>query len=226
MKVLIFGATGGVGLALSSQAISAGHTVTILARNPSKLPSTISTAATIIKADAVLDPAAVASAVKGQDAILVSLGGNSLLFRGYDCSKGTDNILAGIKSSSASDSSPPPRLIICSSMGASESAPFIPGFVKWMLKHPLADKDVQEAAVRAAAGVPHVIVRPTGLNDAEAKGPGSLAAVVGDKLPTSQISRKDVAAFMLAQLTSDEFLGKAVGISWKAGVNKGSAYTA
>jgi uncharacterized protein YbjT (DUF2867 family) len=220
MKVLIFGATGGVGLALSSQAIAAGHTVTILARNPTKLPTSISTSATVVKADAVLDPAAVASAVKGQDAILVSLGGNSLLFRGYDCSKGTDNILAAIKASEG----PPPRVLICSSMGASESAPFIPGFVRWMLKHPLADKDVQEAAVRAATGVPYVIIRPTGLNNEEAKGPGSLAAVVGGALPTSQISRKDVAAFMLAQLSSDEFLGKAVGVSWKAGVNKGSAY--
>ena len=216
MKVLIIGATGGVGLALSAQSIAAGHAVTILARNPAKLPAAIASAATVVKADAVLDAPLVAAAVKGQDAILVALGGNSLLWRGFDCSKGTDNIIAGIK---AAGGAAPPRLLICSSMGASESAPHIPGFVKWLLKHPLADKDVQEAAVRAAS-VPHIIIRPTGLNDGEAKGPGAVVAVVGAALPNNQIARKDVAAFMLAQLSSDEYLNKAVGISWAGGLKK------
>ena len=215
MKLLIIGATGGVGLALSSQAVAAGHAVTILARNPAKLPAAVAAAATVVKADAVLDAPLVHAAVKGQDAILVALGGNSLLWRGFDCSRGTDNILAGIKAAGGAA----PRLLVCSSMGASESAPRIPGFVKWILKHPLADKDVQEAAVRAA-GVPHVIVRPTGLNDGEAKGAEAVAAVVGAALPNNQIARKDVAAFMLAQLASDEYLNKAVGISWKGGLKK------
>ncbi len=210
MKLLIIGATGGVGLALCSQALAAGHAVTILARSPAKLPAATASAATVIKADA-LDAPAVAAAVQGQDAILVALGSRSLMFRQYDCSKGTDVLLGALKA--AGSGAPPPRLLVCSSMGASESAPWIPGFVRWLLKHPLADKDLQEAAVRAS-GLPHVIVRPTGLNDAAARGPAAVAAVVGGAVPHNQISRSDVAAFMLGQLASDEYLGKAVGISW------------
>ena len=82
------------------------------------------------------------------------------------------------------------------------------------MKHPLADKDVQEGDVRAS-GLPFVIVRPTGLNDSPARGAERLAFVEGGAVPHNQVSRADVANFLVQQLGNDAYLGKAVGLSWK-----------
>jgi uncharacterized protein YbjT (DUF2867 family) len=210
MKLLIFGATGGTGLALVSQALARGHSVTAFARTPAKLPGAAGGGgATVIKGD-VLDAAAVSAAVAAAapDAILVALGGAGLMARDFNCSRGTDHILAGVRAAGGA-----PRVVLCSSMGVAESAAHIPTFVRWLLKHPLADKAPQEAAVRAA-GLPFVIVRPTGLRDGPPRGPAALAARVGERLPTSAVARADVAAFMLDALASDEWLGQTVGLSW------------
>jgi uncharacterized protein YbjT (DUF2867 family) len=40
MNLAIFGATGGTGRHLVDQALAAGHTVTVLVRNPATLPAT------------------------------------------------------------------------------------------------------------------------------------------------------------------------------------------
>ena len=210
MKVLLLGATGGTGLHAAEAALAAGHTLTVVLRNPKKLPESIAArCASIIRADAT-NPASMASAVTGQEAILIVLGSQGLFSRQYDCSKGTANIIKAL----ASAPEPKPRLVVCSSMGASESRAWLPGFVLWMLKHPLADKDDQERDVRAS-GLPFVIVRPTGLNDGKARGPDAVVRVVGGPLPHNQIARADVGAFLVAALASDEYLGKAVGISWR-----------
>ena len=39
------------------------------------------------------------------------------------------------------------KMVVVSSMGAGSSSKFVKGFVKWMLKYPLADKTVQETLV-------------------------------------------------------------------------------
>jgi uncharacterized protein YbjT (DUF2867 family) len=39
MKIIVFGSTGGTGLATLAALVAAGHQVTAFARDPSKLPS-------------------------------------------------------------------------------------------------------------------------------------------------------------------------------------------
>lgn len=83
MRLTIFAATGGVGRHLVTQAIAtgngtatgngiaAGHDVTAVARNPRDLPPGIR----VVTADlSDPDPAALADAVKGADAVLSGLG--------------------------------------------------------------------------------------------------------------------------------------------------------
>ena len=217
MHVLIFGPTGGVGKALVTLALSRGMKVTAFARKPEKVPS----GADVIVGDA-LDERAVANAItiSSPDAVLISLGSSGIMSRDFNCSKGTANIYLGLRAAKdamrARGGAPKsPRVVVCSSMGVGDSAPFIPGFVAWLLKHALADKEPQEATVRDG-GFPWVIVRPTGLRDAPPRGRAALAAIVGGKLPTSSISRTDVADFMLEALEKDDFLGKSVGLSWSA----------
>ena len=74
MKLTIFAATGGIGRHLVGQAIAAGHDVTAVARNPASLPAEVRA----VRADlATAQPAALATAVGGADAVLSALGPRS-----------------------------------------------------------------------------------------------------------------------------------------------------
>jgi putative NADH-flavin reductase len=75
MKLTIFAATGGIGRQVLEQAVTAGHQVTAVVRNPGKLPAG---AARVVRADlSAADPAALESAVEGADAVLSALGPRS-----------------------------------------------------------------------------------------------------------------------------------------------------
>ena len=67
MKLALIGPTGFVGSAVLTEALARGHHVTALSRNPAKLEARPNLS--IVAAD-VLDPAQVAEAVKGQDAVV------------------------------------------------------------------------------------------------------------------------------------------------------------
>ena len=75
-----------------------------------------------------------------------------------------------------------------------------------LLKRVFDAKEQQEQAIRASDRE-WIIVRPTWLND----GPGRGTYKVTTDLTAvpSRISRGDVAAFMVAQLTNDQYLRKA-----------------
>jgi hypothetical protein len=72
MKLTIFAATGGIGRQLVAQELHAGHDVTAVVRDPTKLPTT---AVRAVTADLNTPAhAALASAVDGADAVLSGLG--------------------------------------------------------------------------------------------------------------------------------------------------------
>jgi putative NADH-flavin reductase len=72
MKLTVIAATGGIGRQLLEQAVAAGHDVTAVVRNPSKLAAT---SVRVITADlAAPDPEALRPAVEGADAVLSGLG--------------------------------------------------------------------------------------------------------------------------------------------------------
>jgi uncharacterized protein YbjT (DUF2867 family) len=81
-----------------------------------------------------------------------------------------------------------------------------------LLRKVYADKDRQEAIVRSSA-TDWVLVRPTVLNDKPARGSvralTDLAGVHG-----GTIARADVAKFVVAQVTGDEWLRRAPLITW------------
>jgi putative NADH-flavin reductase len=74
MKLTLLGVTGTVGSALLAQSLASGHEVVALVRNPAKLQSDHDHLR-VIEGDAI-DPAAVAAAVDGSDAVLSALGGS------------------------------------------------------------------------------------------------------------------------------------------------------
>jgi putative NADH-flavin reductase len=72
MKILIIGATGGTGKAIVEQALSQGHAVTVLARNPTKI--TIKHEQLVVVKGNVLDYDSVDHAVHGHDVVVSALG--------------------------------------------------------------------------------------------------------------------------------------------------------
>jgi uncharacterized protein YbjT (DUF2867 family) len=103
-----------------------------------------------------------------------------------------------------------PTVVLCSSFGVGDSALHTPWFVRWLLKYPLADKLIQEDAIRSA-GVPATIVRPMGLTDSPLA--ERIVATSSGPVETSRIGRADVAKFMVDSLSSAANIGKVFGLS-------------
>ena len=210
MRILIVGSTGGTGRQLVQQALERGHQVTAFARRPEKLAIQHENLR-VVRGD-VLEAASVGAAVKGQDAVLSALGHKRWLGPTRILSAGTANLLDAMAAHGVK------RLICETSLGVGDSfgrlglyytlfvIPVILPFYFW-------DKGRQEAVIRASAA-DWTIVRPGALNDRIKSGVAHHGRSVGSFLWTVRISRADVAAFMLDQLTDDTYLRASPGISW------------
>ncbi|MGN6094315.1 MAG: NAD(P)-dependent oxidoreductase, partial [Luteibacter jiangsuensis] len=74
MKIVLFGATGNIGQVILDEALSRGHEVTAVARDPSRIAAR--GGLRVVKGD-VNDPASLASALAGADAAIASLSGDT-----------------------------------------------------------------------------------------------------------------------------------------------------
>jgi nucleoside-diphosphate-sugar epimerase len=222
LRVAVLGATRGVGLSVVRQALSAGFEVVAVVRSTAKLQDSlgaggaqVDTARLAVEVADVRDAAAVKAALDKRgpfDAVLVALGGSGIMVRDDTCSVGTRNILSALVARQ-----PKTRLVVCSSVGTGDSTNDIPFFIRWMLKYALEDKAVQEEEVVSAGDkVDWCLVRPTGLNDKPPRGLDKVQVrLPGSALPSSQISRSDVAAFMIREVGPDaRWLGRKPAISW------------
>lgn len=72
MKIIIFGASGGVGQSVVKQAVENGFDVTAFARTPSKLEVAHENL-NVVQGDA-FNPAEVSAAIAGHDAVVSCLG--------------------------------------------------------------------------------------------------------------------------------------------------------
>ncbi|MCB9130131.1 MAG: SDR family oxidoreductase [Anaerolineales bacterium] len=206
MQIAVFGATGGTGQQVVQQALAAGHSVSALVRDPSRLAAQ-DERLTVVEGD-VLDRAKVDETVSGADAVIVSLG-NTSNNPDYIVSRGTEVIVDSMTAAGK-----PMRLIVVSSLGVGESRDQVPFAFKMLmntvLKKAMDDKERQEALVKAS-GFDWIIVRPGGLTNGPAT--GSYKAGVDVKLTAGQVSRADVAAFVLLQLDDDTYLHQAPAIT-------------
>ena len=208
MKVLIFGATGATGQCLMKQALVFGHEVTAFARNPSAIASPGDERLSVVRGD-VLEPDSINAAMVGQEAVLCALGVKSFSATTV-LSTGTKNIVAAMEKSGT-------RRIVCeSSLGVGDSknqTGFIFGkiIVPLVFKNLFEDKDRQEGELRQS-NLDWVIVRPARLTNDPQK--GGYRVVTDNGKVGIKISRADVAAFMLEQLTNDQYLKKTVAIGY------------
>jgi len=208
-RVLVIGATGGTGRELVQQALAQGHQVTAFVRDPAKLR--VAHANLRVAKGDVLDYATVESAMRGQDAVLSALGHRRFFYPNTIQSEGMRNILGAMKTCNV------PRLICQTALGIGSSVgrlglphtffigPLILPFYFW-------DKLRQEELIMASDR-DWIIVRAGLLKNGPACGTYRHGPEAGNYFWPLAISRADVAAFMLKQLTDDTFLGLAPGIS-------------
>ncbi len=209
MKLLIFGATGGTGQELVKQALVQGHVVTAFVRTPAKL--TLQHPKLRTAQGDILNAAAIEKVMEEQEVVLSALGGKTTK-PNTTMSDGTKNIIDAMKKFGVK------RFICETAWGVGDSRPYSGFFygkiiIPLFLKNPYADKDVQERYIRES-DLEWVIVRPTGLTNGARTGQYHVVTDYSSANIKGTISRADVAAFMLKQLSDNTYLRKTVGISY------------
>lgn len=198
MRLLILGSTGATGRTLLDQALAAGHEVTVLVRHASRL--TIAHPHLAVAVGDATDSKALGHVMRDKDAVLSAVGaGNSL--RSEIASRAMAALIPAMRSQSLK------RVIFLSSFGVGDSfeqASLLQRLAyRTMLRQIFADKAKADAMLRAS-GLDWTLVYPTLLTNGARSGTyrmGERLAMKG----MAKISRADVAAFMLAQLGTDEW---------------------
>lgn len=206
MKIAIFGATGKTGIEVVKQALDQGHQVTVMVRDASRLPS-FSKEVTIITGDfSNLD--AVKTTVRGQDAVVCTLGSNELYKNSGFRAFATDKIIAAMKDGGTT------RLVVMSSMGIGESWHGLPLFTKALFKLVMpaarADHEAQEKVVKESQ-LDWTIIRPSGLTNVPNVSTYDFGKDIKPK--TSRISRANVADLILKVIDSNAHVHESLTIS-------------
>ncbi|MFO0595028.1 MAG: SDR family oxidoreductase [Myxococcaceae bacterium] len=196
MKVLVIGATGGTGKHLVRKLLEQGHEVTAFARNPADV-ATKHERLRVVKGDA-RDLATVEAAVAGQDAVLNAFGPRSL--KRDDLQEvQMRHLVAAMKKHGVK------RVVNLSAAGAGDSAHTSPFFFKiirgTVLRHVYADKNRAEPLL-LNSDLEFINVRPGQLLDTAARG-GVRVSKTGKDVKL-QLTREDLADFMIGQLSSAE----------------------
>ncbi|QJA00281.1 SDR family oxidoreductase [Leifsonia sp. PS1209] len=215
MDIVVFGANGPTGRLLVGQALAAGHAVTAVTRDPDGFPLS-DASLRVVEAD-VHDTAAVASVVRGADAVLSALGvpyGRQPITVYSD---GATNILNGMRAAGV-------RRFACVSSSAIDPAAgphggfffervLQPVIVNLFGKQLYTDMRRMEAIV-TASDLDWTIVRPSGLFDASGVSEYDYAERY---TPGAFTSRADLADALLRQATEPEYVRTIVAVSTSAG---------
>ena len=215
-NILVVGATGGTGRATIERLVQDGHRVTAFSRHADSLAET-SDLVTAFNGDAT-NPADVARAVEGHDAVIVTLGisENPIRVRLFGTARtpidvrsvGTRNVIDAMKKHGVR------RLVVQSSYGVGETRDklrFVDGlFFGLLLKPQIADTEVQELDVRDS-GVDWVLAQPVHLTDDETD--AEPFASDSGEVREWKISRRGVARFLARAAQTTEYTGKAVALS-------------
>ena len=206
MKILIFGASGQTGRLLVEQALESGHEVTAYVRREGAFEA--GRKGLTVVTGQLDDTAKLEQAITGADVCVSTLGGGSLTKRSPELTSGIDRIVSAMGHTGVK------RIIYMSSIGAGDSryymGPLIRLFVVGiLLRVPLADHTLNEKRI-ASSGLQWTIIRPAGLSNGPKTGKFRQGSEFTKMTGNSQISRADVAAFILEQAASRTYIDKAV----------------
>jgi uncharacterized protein YbjT (DUF2867 family) len=216
VNIVVFGANGGTGRLLTTQALAEGHAVRAFTRHPETFPLT-NDRLQVVAGD-VLEPAAVDQAIAGQDAVLSTLGGAFTRKPTNLQAQGTVNIMQAMRHHGV-------RRLVCVSSSAID--PFDdpkdgfffrkilqPFFVGVVGRGTYADQRQMESDVMSS-DLDWTIVRPSGLFKSLLITDYQVAeARIGGRFT----SRADLADFMLQQVTNGQYVRKAAAVATVTGV--------
>jgi uncharacterized protein YbjT (DUF2867 family) len=208
MKLLVMGATAGIGRRVVDAALARGHAVRAMGRSAGALPGDVPGLEPFV-GDA-LDGGDVRRALVGVDAVIQTLGireSVAMLWREVTLfSAATATLLPAMAEAGVG------RLIAVTGFGAGDSRRAMSAVERFghglLLGKPYADKDRQEALI-TASGLDWTIVRPTILTNAA---PSGRCRVLVDPATwrNGLVSRADVAAFLVDEAERAEHVRRAV----------------
>ncbi len=206
LKVLVIGATGGIGSHATQQAITAGHSVRALVRDASSdLPAGVERMVGDLS-----DAGSVEEAVAGVDAVLWTVGATRNTHDQVQVfERAATNVVAAMRSQGVR------RLIALSGAGVTidgETKPLagrlMSAFVALVVRHVVQAKR-REYEVFSRSGLDWTLVRPPRVVAQPAMG----KFVAGEKLVGRSISQADLAEFIIRELDDPQFVHKAPYIS-------------
>jgi putative NADH-flavin reductase len=193
MKIVVFGATGGIGSQVVKQGLDAGHEMTVIARHPSSM-TLQHERLEVIQGD-VLQPDTIRASIAGKDAVISALGVRNLapttLYSG-----GVMNIMQAMQAFEV-------QRILCISASGLDPGPrwerLIAKPILWLiLRNMYTDLVRMETAVKMS-DLDWTILRPPTLTN----GPrtGRYQSAINQHLSRNfSISRADVADYMINHL--------------------------
>lgn len=201
-RVLVLGASGGVGRHLVSLAAERGHTVTAVARGELALPAGV-----VLHRGDVTRPEVIHAAMAGQDVVLSALGIRrqnqanpwSALASPPDFTEVTaQGIVAAMRAHGVR------RVIAVSASGVGDSAPGLNAMMRFMIRFTNVGANYRDLegmeVVYRESGLDWCCVRPTGLTD----GPATGKVRVAERFAfNTWISRADVAGWMVDHLDAE-----------------------
>ena len=204
-RILVLGATGGVGRHVIEQAAGTDLEITALVRTPDKLRASAGRLR-VVTGDIRTGSSNIRDAFERQDAVISALGVGQSFKSGGLIRQAARLIVSAMREHGVR------RLVFTSAFGVGatwQDTPLVPRlFVKTLLRGVYADKAAGEEII-TNSGLDWTIVYPAGLTS----GPRSGSARVGERLALSgfpRVSRADVAAVLLQQLDDQRFVGKGV----------------
>jgi putative NADH-flavin reductase len=230
MKIAMFGANGGTGRLLTSQALALGHTVTAVTRHPATFPIQHELLR-VVHGDA-FDATSVQETVAGNEAVLSTLGTPYSRKPISLFSQGTAQIIDAMHQHGL-------RRLVCVSSSAtfpernSEGGFFFERMLQPLVINVLGRtlyEDLQRMeTLVTTSDLEWVIARPSGLFDTPAV---TAYQTAEGHLNSRFTSRADLADSMLRQLTSDQYVRKTMAVAtvevkpsllkliWREGISK------
>lgn len=209
MKLVIFGASRGVGINVVEQALQAGHVVTAFVRSPETFKLQHANL-TVFKGDA-MDASAVEQAIAGQEAVISALGPTRPPVP-HMMETSAKNIVAGMKKHGVT------RLVSTTGAGVrqpEDQPKFIDHFIGFLLNLLAKDVVLDSAAnvrVIQSSDLDWTVIRYPRLMDGERKGTYRVGYVSKDS--GTQITRADGADFVLKELVEKKWLRKLPVVSY------------
>jgi len=209
MKIVVFGASRGIGFEVIKQALDAGHTVTAFVRSPEKFMLN-HVNLSICQGDS-MDAVAVERAVAGQDVVISALGPTRPPVPGM-MEASARNIVAAMKKHGV------PRLVSTTGAGVRqpEDHPKLIDLLIGLLLNVLAKNVVLDSAANVrviqSSDLDWTVVRFPRLNDGEHTRKYRVGYVGNDS--GTQLSRADGADFILKELLEKKWLRKLPIVSY------------